>query len=203
MFAHDRGAGAVRGLQATAPGKPPDQETRAMPEMIAIVYPNKDTAFQVRERLLQLQSEYLIEIADAVVVTKDAGDKVELHQAVNLTAAGAVSGGFWGSLIGLLFLNPLLGLAVGAAAGALSGRFTDYGIPDGQMRELAANFTPGTAALFVLVRKFTADKVSAEMARFGGTVLRTSLSQDEERKLREALHAQVPPVAPAPTSAPT
>jgi uncharacterized membrane protein len=162
-----------------------------MPEMMAIVYPDKETAFRVRERLVELQSEYLIELADAVVVTKDAEDKIELHQAVNLTAAGALSGGFWGSLIGLLFLNPLLGLAVGATAGALSGRFSDYGIPDNQMRDLAQSFRPGTAALFVLVRKFTADKVTTEMAKFGGTVLRTSLSQDEEKKLREALQAQL------------
>ena len=173
-----------------------------MPEMMAIVYPDQQTAFKVRERLVELQSEYLIEIADAVVVTKDADKGVELHQAVNLTAVGAVSGGFWGSLIGLLFLNPLLGLAVGATAGALSGRFSDYGIPDGQMRELAASFQPGTAALFVLVRKFTADKVTAEMAKFGGTVLRTSLSEDEERKLREALQARVAAGQPAASPAP-
>ena len=171
-----------------------------MPEMIAIVYPSQETAFEVRERLVQLQSEYLVELADAVVVTKDEAGKVELHQAVNLTAAGAVTGGFWGSLIGLLFLNPLLGLAAGAAAGALSGRLSDYGIPDGQMRELAGTFTPGTAALFVLVRKFTADKVTSDLARYGGTVLRTSLAQDDENKLREALRTQVPfaPPAPAP-----
>ena len=172
-----------------------------MPEMIAIVYPSKETAFEVRERLVQLESEYLIELADAVVVTKDETGKVDLHQAVNLTATGAVAGGFWGSLIGLLFLNPLLGLAAGAAAGALSGRFSDYGIPDGQMRELAATFTPGTAALFVLVRKFTADKVTADLARYGGTVLRTSLSQDEENKLRESLRTQIP-LAPTPAPAP-
>nr|WP_232017751.1 DUF1269 domain-containing protein [Cereibacter sphaeroides] len=55
---------------------------------------------------------------DVVVVTRDAEGKVKLHQAVNLTAAGAVGGSFWGLLIGLLFLNPLLGLAVGAGAGS-------------------------------------------------------------------------------------
>jgi uncharacterized membrane protein len=170
-----------------------------MPEMIAIVYPDSETAFKARQRLVELQSDYLVELADAVVATKDPSGKVELHQAVNLTAAGAISGGFWGSLIGLLVLNPLLGLAVGAAAGALSGRLSDYGIPDGQMRELAGTFRPGTAGLFVLVRKFTADKIAAEMARFGGTVLRTSLSQDEERKLREALQTQIPAAGqPAP-----
>jgi uncharacterized membrane protein len=168
-----------------------------MPEMIAIIYPDAKTAFAVRERVVELQSDYLVELADAVVVTKDADGQVELHQSVNMVTAGAVSGGFWGSLIGLLFFNPILGLAVGAAAGALSGRFTDYGIPDGQMRELAESFAPGTAALFVLVRKFTADKVAAEVGRFGGTVLRTSLSADEERKLREGLQSHAARVTAA------
>src|ERR1700761_8640608 len=104
-----------------------------MPEMMAIVYPDPKTAFEVRERLVELQSEYLLEIEDAVVVTKESDGKVELHQAVNLTAAGAVSGGFWGSLIGLIFLNPLLGATAGAGSGAL----TDIGIDDGFFKKLA------------------------------------------------------------------
>jgi uncharacterized membrane protein len=162
-----------------------------MAEIVSIIYPNADVAFAARERLFELQSQFLVELADAVVVTKDESGKTELHQAVNLTASSAVSGGFWGSLIGLLFLNPLLGLVVGAGAGAISGHFTDYGIPDDQMREVAQTFQPGSAALFVLLRKVTADKVGDELAKFGGTLLRTSLSNDDERKLREHLSAHV------------
>jgi uncharacterized membrane protein len=84
----------------------------------------------MRAALAKLQKEYLIDMEDVVVVTKDDKDKVKLHQAVNLTATGAVGGTFWGSLIGLIFLNPLLGAAVGAGAGAVSGKLSDIGISD-------------------------------------------------------------------------
>jgi uncharacterized membrane protein len=174
-----------------------------MPDLIAIVYSKQETAFEARERLIQLQSEYLLDLADAVVATKDAEGKVELHQLLNTVSAGAMQGGFWGSLIGLLFMNPLLGLMVGAGAGALSGKFTDYGIPDDRMKELAQTFQPGTAGLFVLLRKVTADKVAEELGRFGGTILRTSLSHDEEQKLRQSLTSQLPrEAAPTPAAAP-
>ena len=95
----------------------------------------------------------------------------------------------WGALIGLLFLNPLLGAAIGAGAGALRGRFTDIGIDDKFMKDAAAALTPGQAALCVLVRKVTADKVLPAMAGFGGKVLRTNLTSEQEAKLQEALKA--------------
>ena len=114
---------------------------------------------------------------------------MKLNQLVNTTAAGAASGGMWGALIGLLFLNPLLGAAIGAGAGALSGRFTDIGIDDNFMKEAAGTLTPGQAALCVLVRKVTADKVLPAMAAFGGKVLRTNLTTEQEARLQEALKA--------------
>jgi uncharacterized membrane protein len=126
---------------------------------------------------------------DAVVAVKDPKGKVRLHQAVNLTAAGAVSGGFWGALIGLIFLNPLLGMAVGATAGAVSGALTDVGIDDKFMKELGATMKPGSSVLFVLVRKATPDKVLEEIKGTGGKILRTSLSHDDEAKLQAALNA--------------
>jgi uncharacterized membrane protein len=136
-----------------------------------------------------MQKEYLIQMEDAVVVTKDAQGKTQLHQAVNLTAAGAVGGSFWGMLIGLLFLNPLIGAAAGAAGGALSGKFTDIGISDKMMKDVAESFKPGTSALFVLVRKATADKVLEGLKPFAGKgkVFQTSLSKDDEASLRAAL----------------
>jgi uncharacterized membrane protein len=127
---------------------------------------------------------------DAVVVIKDDKGKVKLHQSVNLTSAGAVSGGFWGSLIGLMFLNPLLGLAVGASAGAVSGALTDVGIDDNFMKELGATLTPGSSSLFVLLRNPTTapDKVLAELKGTGGTILKTSLSHEDEAKIQAALN---------------
>lgn len=160
-----------------------------MSDLAVIVFNDETTAFEMRTALAKMQKEYLIELEDAVVVTKDAQNKVKLHQAVNLTAAGAAGGGFWGALIGLIFLNPLLGAAVGAGAGALSGKFSDIGVNDQMMKELAASFTPGSSALFVLVRKATTDKVLEGLKAFAGKgkVLKTSLKKDSEEALRKAL----------------
>lgn len=163
-----------------------------MSNLVVISFPEEQLAFEMRAALAKLQKEYLIEMEDVVVVTKDAKGKVKLHQAVNLTAAGAVGGGFWGMLIGMIFLNPLLGAAVGAGAGALSGRFTDIGIDDSFMKELSEQFQPGCSAIFILVKKATPDKVMAALEQFKGKgkVLQTSLTKDEEDGLRAFIESQ-------------
>src|SRR5499425_3348011 len=160
-----------------------------MSTLVVIGYNDLYQAEEVRLKLWKLQKDYLIDLEDAVVATKDQAGKIKLHQAVNLTATGAVSGGFWGSLIGLIFLNPLLGLAIGAAAGAVSGALTDVGINDKFMKDLAGAMKPGSSTLFVLVRKATPDRVLDELKGTGGTVLRTSLSHGDEAKLQAALTA--------------
>jgi uncharacterized membrane protein len=160
-----------------------------MADLIIIAYPDLATAEASRAKLMQLQKEYLIELGDAVVAERQADGTVKLHQLINTTAAGAAGGAMWGTLIGLLFLNPLLGAAAGAAGGALSGYLTDVGIDDKFLKEAGEALTPGQAALCVLVRKVTADKVLPEMAHFGGTVLRTNLTSEQETKLRDALKA--------------
>ena len=157
-----------------------------MSTLVVIGYDDPFKAQEVRLTLAKLQKDYLIDLEDAVVAVKDDKGKVKLHQAVNLTAGGAVSGGFWGSLIGLIFLNPLLGFAVGAATGAISGALADLGIDDKFMKELAGQITPGSSALFVLVRKSTPDKVLDEIKGTGGKILKTSLSHDDEAKLQAA-----------------
>jgi uncharacterized membrane protein len=158
-----------------------------MSDLIAVAYDDEYKAEEVRLTLIKLQKEYLIELEDAAVVVKNKDGKVQLKQAVNLTAAGAVSGSFWGMLIGVLFLNPLLGAAVGAASGAVGGAITDIGVDDEFMKQLGETLTPGTSALFVLVKKATPDKVLAEVAPYGGRILQTSLSKAEEDQLREVL----------------
>jgi uncharacterized membrane protein len=92
-------------------------------------------------------------------------------------------------LIGMIFLNPLLGAAVGAGAGAISGKLTDIGIDNNFMKEFSANFTPGASALFVLFREATGDKVLERLNGFKGKVLKTSLAMDDEEKLRKVLEA--------------
>ncbi len=160
-----------------------------MSNLVAIAFDDAHTAFEMRAALVKMQKEYLIEMEDVVVVTKDESGKIKLHQALNLTAAGAVGGAFWGTLIGLIFLNPLLGAAVGAGSGALAGKLRDVGINDEFMKDVAASFQPGTSALFVLIKKATTDKVLEELSRqnFTGKIIKTSLTKVEENELRKVL----------------
>ena len=158
-----------------------------MSDLVVVGFDDEHTAFEMRAELAKLQKEYLISMEDVVVVTKGENGKVKLHQAVNLTAAGAVGGTFWGMLIGMIFLNPLLGAAVGAGAGAISGKLSDIGVDDKFMKELGETFKPGTSALFVLVRKVTPDKVLEALKGFKGKVLQTSLAKDKEEELQAVL----------------
>jgi uncharacterized membrane protein len=158
-----------------------------MATFVVIDYENELKAEEVRLALLKMQKEYLIDLVDAVVVVRDEKGKVRLRQMHNLTAAGAVSGGFWGALVGLIFLNPLFGMAIGAAAGAVTGALRDVGIDDNFMKNLGNTLKPGTAALCVLVRQMTPDKVVEEIKKFGGTLIQTNLCHENEAKLREAL----------------
>ena len=160
-----------------------------MSELIVIGYDDPFKADEIRLQLLKLQKEYLVDLEDAVVAVKDASGKVRLHQAFPLTAMGATGGGFWGALIGLIFMNPLLGAVVGASAGAISGALSDIGINDDFMKNLAKEFRPDTSALFILVRKVTADKVLEEFQGTGGKILKSSLSHEDEVRLQGALDA--------------
>jgi len=158
-----------------------------MSDLIVIGFEDEHSAFEMRATLAKLQKEYLIEMEDVVVVTKDNDGKIKLHQATNLTAVGAIGGTFWGTLVGLIFLNPLVGAAIGAGAGALSGMLSDFGIDDDFMKRLGETFKPGTSALCMLVRKVTPDKVLEALKPFSGTVLQTSLTKEKEDYLRKTL----------------
>jgi uncharacterized membrane protein len=169
---------------------PCDEETE-MSTLVAVVFEDPITAFDMRAALMRMQKEHLIELEDSVVVTRNEKGKTKLDQVTSLTSAGAVGGGFWGLLLGLIFLNPLLGAALGATAGALSAKFTDMGLSNQMMKDVAASFKPGTSALFVLFRRATADKVLAGLKDFAGKgkVFQTSLNKDDEFALRDALEA--------------
>jgi len=164
-------------------------------DLIVVSFKSEDTADQALNKLQALQREYVVELEDAVVAVRDANGKVHLKQAVNLAGIGAASGAAWGgllgALVGLLFLNPLVGLAagvaVGAGSGALSGALADYGIDDRFIKSMAEEFPPGTSGLFILSRRMNFDKALPELKAFGGKVLKTSLSNEEEEHLRHAL----------------
>jgi len=164
-----------------------------MSTLTVIQYDDMYKAEETRLILRKMQRDYLLDLEDAVVAVKDARGKVKLHQSVSLTAVGALRGSFWGTLIGLIFLNPLLGFAVGAGAGAISGALTDVGIDDDFMKELASNLKPESSALFVLVRSVTPDKVLEELTGTGGKILKTSLTHEDETKLQVALSAATQP----------
>jgi uncharacterized membrane protein len=169
-----------------------------MSDLVCIAFKDLDSADKLLNELRTLQKEYLVDLEDACVVIRDAAGKVHLKQAANLLKLGALSGGtsgaLWGGLIGLLFLNPLAGLlagsAIGAGVGALTGSMADFGINDEFIASLGSTIPPGTSALFVLFRKVTLDRVMPDLTRYGGTLLKTSLSNEQEEKLRAALNAQ-------------
>jgi uncharacterized membrane protein len=172
-----------------------------MSDLVVIAFPTEQKAEEVRQKLLGMQKDYLIELGDAVIAVKNPDGKVKLNQLVSTTAAGAVSGTFWGTLIGLIFLMPLVGAAVGAASGAIGGALTDVGINDKFMKEIADAAQPGTAELFLLIRKMTTDKVLAALQGEGGTVMRTSFDHTKEQALQAALAGAQAAVPPTPAAA--
>jgi len=168
-----------------------------MSDLLVIAFPSEEKAEEVRKKLLDLQQEYLIELGDAVVAVKQPNGHIKLNQLFHPTAAGAAGGALWGTLIGMLFLMPLAGAALGAGAGALGGALTDAGINDQFMRDAAQTLQSGQAALFLLIRKLTTDKVLATLQGVGGTVLRSSFDHTKEEQLREALAAHAAAATPA------
>jgi uncharacterized membrane protein len=168
-----------------------------MSDLLVVAFPSEAKAEEVRKKLLDMQQEYLIELGDAVIAVKQPDGRVKLNQMFHPTASGAAYGAIWGTLVGMLFLMPLAGTALGAAAGALGGALSDAGINDRFIRDAAQTLQSGNAALFLLIRKMTTDKVLAELQGVGGTVLRTSFDHTKEEALRQALatHAAANPAA--------
>lgn len=156
-----------------------------MSDLVAIAYPDVATAREVADNVARLQKAHEIEIDDMVVVERRADGTVKLHQP-SAAAGGALGGAFWGGLIGLLFFVPFFGMAIGAASGAAAGALSDYGVDDGFMKELGAKLESGTAALIVLVREVSVDKVLPQI-KVPGTVIQTSLDNESEQRLSEAL----------------
>jgi uncharacterized membrane protein len=158
-----------------------------MSNLVAVAYPDRETAERVRQELIAATKEHLLQLDDAVVVEHEADGKIKLRQAMSTTGAGAAGGALWGGLIGLIFLAPLLGIAVGAASGAVAGKFTDVGVNDNFLKELGAKLPPGGAALIALGQTDARDKVLERVTPYGGHVIQTSLSNEEEERLRAAL----------------
>lgn len=157
-----------------------------MADLIVLAFDNEDGAIEMRDELIKLQKQQLIELEDAAVVIRKQDGKVKVKQVASLAGAGALGGAFWGMLIGLLFWAPWLGLAIGAVTGAVAGGLSDIGVDDKFIKEVGNTIEKGHSALFLLVRKATGDKVIAQVKHLNPTVLQTSLSEEQEAKLREA-----------------
>jgi uncharacterized membrane protein len=171
-----------------------------MSDLVVLDFDGVGTADNVLTRLRGLQKEHLIDLEDACVVVHTENGKVQIEQALNLTALGAARGASTGMLVGtlagLLLLNPLAGLAVGGltgmGVGAMSGSLADYGINDEFIKNLGKTIPKGSSALFMLIKRSTPDKVLAELERFKPRVLKTSLSNKQEESLRAALQSAQP-----------
>ena len=148
-----------------------------MSDLVVLALDTEIGAEEMRDELVRLQKEHLITLSDAAVVVRQQDGHVKVKQAVSLVGVGAMGGAFWGLLIGILFWMPWLGMIIGAASGALAGRFSDVGVDDEFIEQVGSTVQPGNSALFLLVEKVTHDKVITDLMKFKNVkVLKTSLS---------------------------
>ena len=160
-----------------------------MRDLIVMAFDDATGAERMRDKLIELQKQMVIEIEDAAVVVRKPDGKVKVKQAIDLVGTGAVGGAFWGMLIGLLFWMPWMGMALGMLSGALSGALTDIGVDDDFIKKVGSTIEPGHSALFLLVRKAVFEKFADQLKEFHPKILQTSLSPEQEAKLKEALGA--------------
>lgn len=160
-----------------------------MSDLVVVAFENEADAEKLQADMKRLQKEHLITLEDAAVVVRKADGKVRVKQSHNLVGAGALGGAFWGLLIGLVFQAMWWGLAIGSVLGAIRGKFKDIGIDDKFIKEVGETIQPGHSAIFLLIRESTPDRLIDELKGYRGTVLKTSMSKDDETKLREAFGA--------------
>jgi len=160
-----------------------------MATLVAIGYPDQGTAEQARQTVEGLQAELVIQADQVAAISRDLEGKYHVNTTHGgaSAGAGAVWGSFWGLLFGLLFFVPFAGLALGAGFGALFGHLGEKGIDKAFQQQVRDYLKPGTSALFMIIEKATPDKAIAALEQYGGTVIRTSLSDEDTQKLQDAL----------------
>ena len=166
-----------------------------MSDLIAIGYPDETTAEAAADEARQLAKDLIIEPDAIAVIVRDQSGDYHVHTRHHLVGGGATWGMFWGLLFGLLFFIPVFGMAIGAGLGALMGKVTKSGIDKQFQDQVRGMLQPGTSALFLMVEKVTPDKAVEAMSKYGGTVLKTSLSKEGEKELQDALHGATAPSA--------
>jgi uncharacterized membrane protein len=159
-----------------------------MADLIAIAYPDEATAEDAANEARRLARDLIIQPDAIAVITRDREGNYHTHTSHHLVGGGATWGMFWGLLFGVLFFVPVVGMAVGAGLGALMGKVTKTGIDKDFQDQVRGALQPGTSALFLMVEKVTPDKAVEAMSKYGGTVIKTSLSKEGEQELQDALH---------------
>jgi uncharacterized membrane protein len=165
-----------------------------MSELIAIGYPDEETAARAAEEAERLSGELLLQSDAIAVIVRDKKGKFHVTTNHHIVGGGASYGMFWGLLFGVLFFVPVLGMAIGAGLGALTGKLAKTGVDREFAEQVRDMLQPGTSALFLVIEKVTPDKATEAMSQYGGTVLKSSLSKVAEQELQDALHgdAEVP-----------
>ena len=163
-----------------------------MAELIAIGYPDMTTADAAAEEARRLAQDLIIQPDAIAVIVREEDGSYHVHTSHHLVGGGATWGMFWGFLFGLLFFIPVLGMAIGAGMGALMGKFTKSSIDKQFQEQVRGMIKPGNSALFLMLEKVTPDKAVEAMSKYGGTVLKTSLSKETEKELQDALHGDEP-----------
>jgi uncharacterized membrane protein len=160
-----------------------------MATLVAIGYPDQGTAEQARQTVMGLEADLVIQADEVASISRDLEGKyhVQTTHGGSSAGAGAVWGGFWGLLFGLLFFVPFAGWAVGAGLGALFGHLGEKGIDKAFQQQVRDYLKPGTSALFMIIEKATPDKAIDALDQYGGTVIKTSLSDEDTQRLQEAL----------------
>ena len=160
-----------------------------MATLIAIGYPDQGTAEQALATVHRLESELIIQADQVAAISRDQEGKLhtDTGHGAGGTAGVAAMGGMWGFLFGLLFFVPFAGLALGAGMGAMFGHFGEKGIDKAFQQQVREYLKPGTSALFMVIDHATPDKAIAALQSYGGTVIRTSLSDEDTKNLQDAL----------------
>jgi uncharacterized membrane protein len=174
-----------------------------MADLIAISYPDETTALAAMDEAERLQHELVIQADAIAAIVRNREGKIRVVTNHHAVGAGATWGMFWGMLFGMLFFVPFLGMAVGAGMGALMGKVEKAGIDQAFQQQVRDMLQPGTSALFLVVEKVTPDKAVEALSRFGGKVLKSSLSQNAEHELQYAMHGPMAgPKPPGPDNPP-
>jgi uncharacterized membrane protein len=190
----DRGGGLIDPGSCIGNHRPKEAN---MATLVAIGYPDQGTAEQARKTVDELESELIIQADQVASISRDLEGKYHVHTTHGGESAGggAMWGGFWGLLFGLLFFIPFAGMALGAGMGALFGHLGKQGIDKAFQQQVRDYLKPGTSALFMVIEQATPDKAIAALQQYGGTVIRTSLSDEDTKRLQEALTPPTPAVA--------